>query len=97
VGKIFAGGWAYRRGINKKNRSDNTPLHLATECDHTESVKCLVKPGANPAIKNNDRMTVLEMAERLERRDILKILKQASAGKVDVRYDLRLGDFSIWI
>jgi len=42
-------------------------------------------------------MTVLELAEKLERRDILKILKQASPGKVDVRYDRRLGDPSTWV
>jgi len=50
-----------------RNHSGNTPLHLATEFDHTESVKCLVKGGTNPAIKNNDRMTVLELAARKKR------------------------------
>ena len=72
-------------------------LHLAAGFGRPESVKCLVKRGANPGIKNNDRMTVLELAERLERRGILHILKQAAPGKVDVRYDIRLGDFSIWV
>ena len=85
--KEFAGDRAYRKEINKKNCSGNTPLHLATEFNHREIVKCLVKGGANPAIKNNDQMTALKLAEKLGRRDILDILKKASPGKVNVRYN----------
>ena len=85
--KEFAGDRAYRKEINKKNHSGNTPLHLATELNHTEIVKCLVRGGANPAIKNNDQMTALKLAEKLGRRDILEILKKASPRKVNVRYN----------
>jgi len=85
--KEFAGDRTYRKEINRKNSSGNTPLHLATELDHTEIVKCLVRGGANPAIKNNDQMTALKLAEKLGRRDILEILKKASPGKVNVRYN----------
>jgi len=93
--KEFAGDRAYMKEINKKNRFGNTPLHLATEFDYTEIVKCLVNGGANPAIKNNDQMDALKFAEKLGRRDILEILKKASPGKVNVRYNT--GGFSIWV
>ena len=75
--KVFARDKAYGKKINKRNRSGNTPLHLATEFNYTEIVKCLVEGGANLGIKNNDQMTALELAERDKRGDILKILKPA--------------------
>ena len=77
---------AYSKEINKKNRAGNTPLHLAIEFDYTEIVKSLVKAGANTAIKNNEQMTALELAERLGRRSSVDILKQAP-GEMDTRYN----------
>ena len=85
---------AYRKEINKKNSSGNTPLHIAIEFDHTEIVECLVNKGADRAIKNNDHMTALELAEKLGRGDSLKILKRPP-GQTPLLTDTE-GGYNTW-
>jgi len=68
----------YRQEINKKNRSGNTPLHLAIQFDHTNIAHHLIKGGANTAIKNTAQMTASELATCLGREDSLNIQKGAS-------------------
>jgi len=63
--------------INKKNQQGNTPLHLALQFDHPGMVEFLSKNGADPSIKNSDRMTALELGAKLGRGESLDILKQA--------------------
>ena len=75
--KFFARDKAYGKKINKRNRSGNTPLHLATEFGHTEIAWCLLGAGANRGIKNNDQKTAFELAKSLRRRDISMMLKPA--------------------
>ena len=75
--KKFTGDSAYSNEINKKNHSGNTPLHLAFQFDHMEIVELLAKKGADTTIKNNAQMTPLELGARLERGNILDILKHA--------------------
>ena len=74
--KIFAGNRAYSNEINKKNHSGNTPLHLAFQFDQTEIIELLVKEGADPTIKNNAKLTALELGAKLAREDSLDVLEQ---------------------
>ena len=56
-----------QKGFNDKNRSGDTPLHLAFQFDHIEIVKLLLKRGADPTIKNNAQLTAFELGEKLGR------------------------------
>ena len=55
------------KGVNKKNRSGNTPLHLAAQFDHLDIFRLLLKDGADPTIKNNDQLTPSELGASLGR------------------------------
>ena len=66
--------------INKTNHAGNTPLHLAFQFDHPDMVEFLSKNGADPSIKNGDRLTASELGAKLGRGDGLDILERA--GKI---------------
>jgi len=54
-------GRAHSKDIDKKNHSGNTALHLAFQFDRPEMVGLLVERGADTKIKNNARLTALEL------------------------------------
>ena len=51
-------------GADVKNADGWTALHLAAELDQLETVKMLVKAGANIHARNNDGQTALEVAKK---------------------------------
>ena len=65
-----------QKGFNEKNRSGDTPLHLAFQFDHIDIVKLLLKEGADPAIKNNAQLTPSELGAKLGRGYTLKKTKK---------------------
>ena len=84
--KKFARHSAFSNEINKKNRLGNTPLHLAFQFDHTEIVDLLVRKGADTTIKNNAKLTALELGAKLERGDSLDTLKHAQEMREETTY-----------
>ena len=70
-----------QKGFNDKNRSGDTPLHLAFQFDHIDIVKGLLKNGADPTIKNNAQLTAFELGEKLGR---VYNLREAREGTVEI-------------
>ena len=68
---------AYRDQINAKNNFGDTPLHLAVQFDHPDIVKFLVRNHADLAIMNHHKVTASQLGAKLDRGDILDILKLA--------------------
>ena len=50
--------------LNAEDRINNTPLHVACEDGNVEVVRLLLEAGANPAMKNKEEKTPLEMSEK---------------------------------
>ncbi|PUU84194.1 hypothetical protein B9Z19DRAFT_1158619 [Tuber borchii] len=63
---------ANRNEYNRKNRSGDTPLHLAFQFDHMDIVEVLLREGADPAIKNDAGLTPSELGAKLGGRHILE-------------------------
>ncbi|PUU77232.1 hypothetical protein B9Z19DRAFT_1086627 [Tuber borchii] len=61
-----------QKGFNKKNRSGDTPLHLAFQLDDMDMVELLLKEGADPTIENNAGLTASELGAKLGRKYILE-------------------------
>ena len=78
--------------INKKNRSGNTPLHLAVQFDHPHIVKFLSENGADPTIENNAQVTALRLGETLERGDIFDFLEQGEKSQEAARRGIVVED-----
>ena len=74
--------------INKKNDLGDTPLHLAFRFHHPEIVELLVKEGADPIIKNNAQLTASELGAKLEREEILDILKQDEKKRAEAKKEV---------
>ena len=68
-----------QKGLNDKNHSGDTPLHLAFHFDHIDIVKLLLKNGAVPTIKNDAQLTAFELGERLGRRYNLGAAREGTA------------------
>ena len=47
---------------NHRGSQNNTPLHTAAEAGALKNVKLLILAGADPALKNNDKKTPLDLA-----------------------------------
>ena len=56
-----------QKGFNEKNRSGDTPLHLAFQFDHMDIVELLLQEGADPTIKNKAKLTPSELGAKLGR------------------------------
>ncbi|WP_265017002.1 ankyrin repeat domain-containing protein [Wolbachia endosymbiont (group B) of Endotricha flammealis] len=74
--------------INFQDKDNDTPLHIAIRKKELKVIEWLVKNGAKIDIKNSRGRTQLEVAQRLDRQDIVGILKshtqlnlQASVGE----------------
>lgn len=62
--------------IDARGEDDFTPLHNAVEQNKIEVVKLLLDSGANPNAETADENTAYDLAEILERREILDLLNE---------------------
>ena len=63
---------------NAKNRfNSNSPLHLATEGGHIESVKLMLENGVSPTDENNDGFTPVHLAAKCGHADIFDIFAKS--------------------
>ena len=62
--------------INLQDKSGNTPLHLACQNNHKDTVSVLLHNGANTKIKNIIGQSVLNIAEADDKPEILELLQQ---------------------
>jgi len=60
--------------VNWKNKIGLTPLMRATTDGSAEMVELLLKAGANRTLKSGQGYTALEMAQEMDRQDIVKLL-----------------------
>ena len=67
------------KAFNEKNRSGDTPLHLAFQFDHIDIVQLLLKEGADPAIMNNAQLTAAGLGAKLGRGYTLKKIGKETA------------------
>ena len=59
-----------------------TPLHIATFHGHEEVVKALLEHKADPTAKDDDQITVLQLAEKITASSVIQVaLLDASKGK----------------
>ncbi|WP_264723580.1 ankyrin repeat domain-containing protein [Wolbachia endosymbiont (group A) of Cheilosia soror] len=61
------------------NDNSNTPLHVAVSKGHEDIVKLLIDKGADIEIANSQNQKPLDIAERLNRQNIVQILKQPTS------------------
>ena len=52
--------------VNTKNQYEKTPLHLAAEEGHIETVKSLLANGADPSIQDKNKKTPLQKKKDLQ-------------------------------
>lgn len=68
---LIAGG----ANINALNNVGQTPLMIAAFYGNAKTVKLLVSKGADSAIKDSGGLDAKELAEKKNKKDVLKILK----------------------
>ncbi|XP_077266236.1 uncharacterized protein LOC143899665 [Temnothorax americanus] len=61
--------------INFQDKSNDTPLHIAVRKKELKVIESLVNKGAKNDIKNNKDKSPLDIANRLNRQDIIQILE----------------------
>jgi ankyrin repeat protein len=59
---------------NAKSQSGSTPLHTVAFTGDRASLDLLLKHGADPAIKNNDRKTAADVARECENQEVADLL-----------------------
>jgi ankyrin repeat protein len=59
---------------NAKSQSGSTPLHTVAFTGDRASLDLLLKHGADPAIKNNDRKTAADVARERENQEVADLL-----------------------
>ncbi|XP_066480502.1 transient receptor potential cation channel subfamily A member 1 [Tiliqua scincoides] len=70
--------------LNVTDCSGNTPLHWATKKRQVESIKLLLRGGANPNILNSSTMAPLHLAVQSLYNEIVKILAEHSSTDVNL-------------
>ncbi|WEW56870.1 hypothetical protein PRK78_002325 [Emydomyces testavorans] len=69
-----------RGELSRKNRKGATPLHCAVESNKTYAVPQLIQAGADLTILDDDGQSVLDVALRLGRMDVVRLLIAAFPG-----------------
>ena len=54
--------------LNRQTKEGNTPLHYCVIQDQSESMRLLLRSGANPALENNNGKTPLDVAKERNHR-----------------------------
>jgi ankyrin repeat protein len=52
--------------VNQANPNGSTPLHFAAGCGHAEVVKLLLEGGADPQLKDKEKMRPSDLAKSLK-------------------------------
>ncbi|MBD0391884.1 ankyrin repeat domain-containing protein, partial [Wolbachia endosymbiont of Pentalonia nigronervosa] len=65
----------WKTDINAKNNKGGTPLHIATSKSDKKLVELLLNNQAEVGMRNNDDEIPLDIAKRLDKQDIVGILK----------------------
>lgn len=60
--------------LNAQNKNGETPLHKLVQTKGYYSVKQMIKWGADPTIKDNHDMTVMDYAQQEDDKNLIKIL-----------------------
>jgi ankyrin repeat protein len=67
---------AFGARVNAQGDLGNTPLHQAASRGLIKSVVKLLELGADISIKNEDGQTALDLAELMERKEVVTLLKK---------------------
>ncbi|XP_043672150.1 osteoclast-stimulating factor 1-like isoform X1 [Vespula pensylvanica] len=59
--------------INAQNKVGETPLHIAANHGHLDVVNLLLKNGADPFIKNNDKLTAKDLSSNIAIKNALQL------------------------
>lgn len=74
--RVYAAVDAY---VNSLDRDGCTPLFLACQGNHAETVQLLLRYGADPRIPNRAGITPLAVARNNRNETIMRILRRAGA------------------
>ncbi|KAM9198587.1 transient receptor potential cation channel subfamily A member 1 [Dugong dugon] len=70
--------------LNLMDNYGNTPLHWATEKNQVESVKFLLRRGANPNLRNNSMMAPLHVAVQCCHDEVVKVLTEHRSTNINL-------------
>lgn len=75
---------AKRKGFDfdVKNSNGNTALMIAAQNGNRDAVIALLRAGADPKMKNNDKKSARSLASKAKYKEIAKLLKNAEKGKM---------------
>lgn len=77
--------------VNAQCRKGRTPLHLAAIAGYTETVRFLLKSGANPEIRDKANKMALDLAKENQQGETVEVIQQY-LGKLRNSESQKLGD-----
>ena len=65
--------------VHARDDEKSTPLHMAAEMDHTQSIQALVAAGASAEAQDINKATPLHLAAKHKNKKSFKVLMAAGA------------------